>query len=97
MSRLVFIVARDRPELAEYIRREFGEHADVDVIIDRRLGERRMREAAVDEDRRKGDRRQEEIDERLRLLGWAVIWKHKGTTVYVHRDETLPGSEGDAE
>src|SRR5262245_64249400 len=40
MAQLVFIVARHRPRLRDYLQREFAGNADVTVIVDRRLGER---------------------------------------------------------
>ena len=36
-SRVVIIVARDRPELFEYFRRAFTGVGDVGIIVDRRL------------------------------------------------------------
>jgi hypothetical protein len=91
MARLVFIVSRQRPELASYLRRQFSGVADVDVIVDRRIGDRRLAPIPITDDRRKVDRRQEYIDNRLDELGWAIVWRHKGTTVYVHQDETSAG------
>jgi hypothetical protein len=90
MARLIFIVSRHRPELFNYLRREFADNADVDVIVDRRIGDRHLREAPADMTHREsGDRRQEHIDDRLHSMGWAIIWRHKGTTVYVQRDEAV--------
>ena len=90
MARLVFIVSRHRPELFHRLRREFADNDDVDVIVDRRIGDRHLREAPSDiTERDKLDRRQDHIDDRLQSMGCAIIWRHKGTTVYVQRDEAL--------
>jgi hypothetical protein len=86
MAQLVFIVSRHRPKLQEYLTREFADNADVAVIVDRRIGERRLREVEPGTDRRRADRRQETIDERLRALGWAIVWRDDQKTVYVERE-----------
>jgi hypothetical protein len=86
MAQLVFIVSRHRPKLQEYLIREFAGNAEVAVIVDRRIGERRLREVAPDTERRRADRRQETIDERLRALGWAIVWRDDTKTVYVERE-----------
>lgn len=56
---VLVIVGRDRGELYEYFRWGFGKTPGVEVILDRRLGERRGREnrQGLRDDRRKGDRR----------------------------------------
>jgi len=87
MARLVFIVSRQRPELANSLRRQFAGADDVEVIVDRRINERRMNPIPVSDDRRQVDRRQESIDNRLDELGWVIVWRHAETTVYVQQDE----------
>lgn len=91
MARLVFIVSRHRPELFNFLKREFARNDDVDVLVDRRLGERRLQPMPVNREERIADRRLEHIDDRLRSLGWAVIWRHAGTTVYVNPEEASDG------
>jgi hypothetical protein len=86
MAQLVFIVSRHRPKLLEYLTREFADNAEVAVIVDRRIGERRLREVEPGTDRRRADRRQENIDERLRALGWAIVWRDDTKTVYIERE-----------
>jgi len=83
MAQLVFIVARHRPKLHEYLQREFAGNDEVAVIVDRRLGERRLRELGHGSERRQADRRQAEVDERLRSMGWAIVWRDDATTVCV--------------
>ena len=89
MAQLVFIVARHRPKLHEYLQQEFAGNDEVTVIVDRRLGERRLRELGHDAERRQTDRRHAEVDERLRALGWAIVWRSSSTTVYVPRGDAL--------
>jgi hypothetical protein len=83
MAQLVFIVSRHRPKLRDYLQREFAGNAEVTVIVDRRLGERRLGSASRSTDRRQTSRRQEQIDERLRSMGWAIVWRDDATTVCV--------------
>jgi hypothetical protein len=94
MAQLVFIVSRRRPKLRDYLQREFAENAEVTVIVDRRVGKRRLEETPrrPEEtprrpDRRLTDRRQELMDERLRSLGWTIVWRDEATTVCVQREE----------
>jgi hypothetical protein len=87
MAQLVFIVSRHRPKLLDYLQREFADNAEVTVIVDRRIGARRLEEALRSPDRRHTSRRQGLIDERLRSLGWAIVWRDDSTTVCVERKE----------
>lgn len=65
MSREIFVVARDRPDLFRYLSDTFAEADNVDVILDRRTGEASGR----DEDRRARPR----VEEELRSVGYAFI------------------------
>ena len=53
------VVGRDQTELYDYFRWGFGQTLGVEVVLDRRLGERRGRRNGQGpaDDRRKGDRR----------------------------------------
>jgi hypothetical protein len=57
MPRHLFLVARDNPELARYLQAEFASDPEVEVLVDRRLVERRRNPAGQVPDRRKMDRR----------------------------------------
>jgi hypothetical protein len=57
MGRTVYIVARDHPELYAYLRDRFTCDGDVEVILDRRVAERRRHDEPHTPDRRRGDRR----------------------------------------
>jgi hypothetical protein len=73
-AKQIFVVARDREKLFEYAKRAFSGNSSVEVVLDRRRGERRNSEKASAPDRRRGDRRlMNEIDNHLRALGWAVV------------------------
>jgi hypothetical protein len=73
-TRQVIVVARDRDRLFEYLKRAFAGNDTVQVLLDRRVGERRRSagDARVPE-RRRGDRRRQDVSSQLRGLGWAVI------------------------
>jgi hypothetical protein len=58
-SGIIIVVGRDQAELYEYFRWGFAQTAGVEVVMDRRLGERRDRRDGEGprDDRRKADRR----------------------------------------
>lgn len=62
----VYIVSADREDLYELLKNRLGEDDNVEVVLDRRRGERRSQSRAMEEDRRRGDRRS--YDERTYLL-----------------------------
>ncbi len=69
-----FIVATEDQALYEYLTRKFAGWPDVEVIRDRRRGERRQERLARTSERRTGDRRsRSRIDDDLGRLGFAVI------------------------
>jgi hypothetical protein len=69
-----FIVATEDQALYAYLTREFAGRPDVEVIMDRRRGERRRERLASTSERRTGDRRsRSRIDDDLGMLGFAVI------------------------
>jgi len=75
MPREIFIVARDRPDLYRYLSQTFSDAENVQVIWDRRAGERRAAAAVPhDPERRRGDRRRRPtVDQELRNVGYAFI------------------------
>lgn len=67
MIRYLFIVSRQTPYLADYMREQFEAESEVKVIVDRRHGERRRSPiVAVDIERRKNNRRRHDVDKELR-------------------------------
>jgi len=97
MAQLVFIVSRHRPKLRDYLQREFAGNTEVTIIVDRRLGERRLDNEPRSHDRRRVSRRQQQIDERLRSMGWAIVWRDDATTVCVPTEKAAmtPGAAPD--
>ncbi|HXG05685.1 MAG TPA: hypothetical protein VNO23_19995 [Candidatus Binatia bacterium] len=73
-TRQILLVARDRERLFEYLKRAFAGNDTVQVLLDRRVGERRRSapEGRLPE-RRRSDRRRQDVSSQLRGLGWAVV------------------------
>lgn len=75
MTPLLFIVASGERRLYADVARSFTDTGDVQVLVDRRVAERRRSAApAPGGERRGGDRRRRrEADEDLRALGWTLV------------------------
>jgi hypothetical protein len=75
MSRYLFIVARDQPELCAHLQREFVHEEGVQVVLDRRRGDRRrLRATGRDGDRRRIERRAHPpIQHELNTLNFALV------------------------
>lgn len=74
MGRTLFIVSRQHPDLYAYLRERFATDAAVEVILDRRVAQRRQRDAPRDADRRLADRRaRPEVEVELRTRSHAII------------------------
>ena len=72
--RHLLIVTRSETKLYEYVKRTFAGEDTVEVILDRRLVERRQTSAAPAGERRGTERRSlRPIRDRLRSHGWAVV------------------------
>ena len=73
-AEVLLVVARERPEIYDVMRREFADAGDrVEVVFDRRFGERRRRPDGVTPDRRKSDRRHQDVEPDLRSIGRAIV------------------------
>jgi hypothetical protein len=72
-TRILYVISPTAPERYQFVRRHFADEPDVEVVYDRRRRERRMNQAPTAAGRRRGDRRQNDIDEDLRAVGWALI------------------------
>ncbi|PYO47791.1 MAG: hypothetical protein DMD84_22555 [Candidatus Rokuibacteriota bacterium] len=66
------IVSVYRPDLLQEAKTRFAGD-DVDVVVDRRVGERRRPERAESDESRAKDRRRLSIDEYLRTQGLVVV------------------------
>lgn len=74
MAQYLFVVAQDKPDLCDYLRGWFSGIQAVQVMLDRRQGERRQRAEANEPGRRRVDRRtQKEIEAEIRQTGFAII------------------------
>lgn len=74
MNPVLFVVARDRPDLYAHFTREFSTNEIVRVITDRRFDQRRRRDAPTASERRRAERRTgKELGADLRHIGWARV------------------------
>jgi len=74
MERTLFIVSRDDGDLYGYLRERFATDTAVEVILDRRVMERRRRHAPQNVERRRTDRRRRpEIEEELQVRSHAIL------------------------
>src|SRR5256712_12429572 len=74
MPRHLFLVPRDNPELARDLQAAFASDPEVEVLVDRRLVERRRNPAGLVPDRRKTDRRaRPQVGLELKLASYASV------------------------
>lgn len=74
MDRLVFVVRRERAKLHDSLQHALGDEDGVDVLLDRRLGDRRQRDATHTQERRRWDRRTRPFaDTEVAVRGWTII------------------------
>ena len=72
MARLLLIVSPTEPARYTYLKHVFGSET-VDVILDRRVEERRQLVKRVVPERRRGDRRERDLTKDLQTFGWALV------------------------
>jgi len=73
-DRFLFIVSRGNTKLASYLQNHFTGDDTVQVVVDRRHGERRQQTTDIATDRRRGDRRaRPHVDKELRLTSFAIV------------------------
>jgi hypothetical protein len=73
MTPSLFIVSVYRPDLYEAALAAVGLARDVEVVLDRRVGERRGPGRQTQDDADLNDRRRLLIEEQLRVDGWALV------------------------
>jgi hypothetical protein len=73
MTRSLFIVSVYRPDLYDTALAAVGLARDVEVVLDRRVGERRGPERPRQTDSDVNERRRLSIDEQLHVDGWALV------------------------
>ena len=89
MKRVLFIVDRNANRLLAYVRDTFaGTEDEIEVIEDRRSGDRRAGQPS-NIDRRQHDRRKDDVSSDLKRFGWALVRRRDEAG----RDEA--GSDGD--
>jgi hypothetical protein len=57
MPRFLFIVARDRPDVYADLQQQFQGNPEVEVLVDRRVSERRASQDPREPERRRSERR----------------------------------------
>jgi len=72
---LVFIVSPRRPDLFEGFKRLLDAERGAEIVIDRRVGPRRLADMPCRAgERRRGQRRQrEQVDREVEDYGWSVV------------------------
>ena len=71
--RHLWIVARHETDLFVYLSQRFADRPHVELIRDRRHGERRQRAASPTIERRQADRRQHSVEADLARLGVTIV------------------------
>jgi hypothetical protein len=84
MAALVFIVSRTEPKQYLYLKHVFADESR-DVVLDRRMGERRRSLRPPRVERRHIDRRQRDVTRELQSTGWALV---RRPTTYTARPRT---------
>ena len=74
----LFIVARSQPDLYNFLAQELSGAAKIRVLFDRRRGEQRQRFEELTEERRRAERRREQLDQDLRDWGFGVAPRRLG-------------------
>jgi hypothetical protein len=74
MARHLFLVSRHEPRLYEYLLERFRDDGNVEVILDRRRGERRRQSQSQESERRRSDRRtRREVDLELQVRSHVIL------------------------
>jgi hypothetical protein len=73
MKPVLCIVSVYRPDVMDHAQRAFVGLDNVEVFMDRRVGERRNPDRVSQDESRRKERRRSSIDERLRLNGYAFV------------------------
>ena len=77
MARHIFIVGRAHPDFYDVLLRRFANDRNVSVVLDRRVGDRRVHVLSVSPDRERrrspDRRRRQSIDEELKSRSHAIV------------------------
>jgi len=80
MADLVFIVSRTEPKRYLYLKHEFADESR-DMVLDRRMCERRRSLRPPPMERRHIDRRYRDVTRELQSSGWALVRRPMAYTV----------------
>ena len=79
MTTDLLVVARNQPVLYTYLKEDFASEGDVQVVMDRRVGERRRDRLSWEPERRRADRRAyPDLRDKLTSIGFAVVCLENG-------------------
>jgi hypothetical protein len=92
MARHVFIVSRHHARLYDYLVERFHDDHKVEVILDRRVGERRAGGLAPGSERRSGDRREKRPGDDLMLRSHVIVTLPDRNHCAVSTPDTPPDS-----
>jgi len=73
MARYLFIMSWQNAARFEMVQERVASMDGVMVILDRRFRERRRRDEPAGTERRRTDRREQDVDVTLEQLGWALV------------------------
>ena len=88
------IISRTLAELAEFLQERQASTGRGEVILDRRVGDRRVATVSVPDNRRRSDRRRpppESTEALLRVLGFAIVPRPAAATNGARRPAVKPG------
>ena len=74
----LFIVARSEQDLYDFLAQELSGAEKISVLFDRRRGEQRQRFEELTEERRRAERRRDQLDQDLRDWGFGVASRRHG-------------------
>ena len=74
MKRVLLIVDRNARRLLSYVRDSFaGTEGEIEIIEDRRSGDRRAESRPPQLERRQRDRRKDDVSRDLKRFGWVLV------------------------
>jgi hypothetical protein len=69
---LLYVVSRESPEVYQRLKRQVAD-AGVEIVLDRRQGERRREPRVIGVEQRRRERRVTDIRTDLARMGWAIV------------------------
>jgi hypothetical protein len=78
----LLVISAQRPDLYEEALRTAGE--DIEVVLDRRVGDRRRPGRPFENESKRNDRRRIRIDDKLQTQGWALVTAEAREAIPAH-------------